>query len=104
MPSFLCHFHPTNTHSLSICLVVGVDLPEIFDTAYIRAGPVGDRVSTDSLQVIIGLGGLGPRLYEQVGNNYYSSKMYVSYSIYPKQLDFRLNCSFRCNVCHSKRV
>ncbi|KAG2208684.1 hypothetical protein INT47_007783 [Mucor saturninus] len=47
-------------------VLVGVDLPEIFDTAYIRAGPVGDRVSIDSLQVIIGLGGLGPRLYEQI--------------------------------------
>lgn len=48
-------------------LLVGVDLPEIFDTAYIRAGPIGDRVSIESLETIIGLGGLGPRLYEQVG-------------------------------------
>ncbi|KAI9266067.1 hypothetical protein BY458DRAFT_556454 [Sporodiniella umbellata] len=46
--------------------LVGVDLPEIFDTAYIRAGPTGDRVRTESLEVIVGLGGLGPRLYEQV--------------------------------------
>lgn len=45
-----------------------MDLPDIFDTAYIRAGPVGDRVSIESLEVIIGLSGLGPRLYEQVGN------------------------------------
>lgn len=44
-----------------------MDLPEIFDTAYIRAGPIGDRVSIESLETIIGLGGLGPRLYEQVG-------------------------------------
>ncbi|KAG1450074.1 hypothetical protein G6F46_010641 [Rhizopus delemar] len=46
--------------------LVGVDLPEIFDTAYIRAGPIGDRVSIESLETIIGLGGLGPRLYEQI--------------------------------------
>lgn len=46
--------------------LVGVDLPEIFDTAYIRAGPVGDRVSVESLEIIIGLGGLGPRLFEQI--------------------------------------
>ncbi|CAO3696253.1 unnamed protein product [Rhizopus stolonifer] len=46
--------------------LVGVDLPEIFDTAYIRAGPTGDRVRIESLEVIVGLGGLGPRLYEQV--------------------------------------
>jgi hypothetical protein len=43
-------------------------LPEIFDTAYIRAGPVGDRVSVENLEIIIGLGGLGPRLFDQVGN------------------------------------
>jgi hypothetical protein len=43
-------------------------LPEIYDTAYIRAGPIGDRVSADALETIIGLGGLGPRIFEQVGN------------------------------------
>ena len=48
--------------------LVGVDLPEIFDTAYIRAGPVGDRVSIESLESILGLGGLEPRFFEQVGN------------------------------------
>ncbi|CEP09413.1 hypothetical protein [Parasitella parasitica] len=47
-------------------VLVGVDLPEVFDTAYIRAGPVGDRVSVEALGVIIGLGGLGPRLFEQI--------------------------------------
>ncbi|KAI8638732.1 hypothetical protein BD408DRAFT_477526 [Parasitella parasitica] len=47
-------------------VLVGVDLPEVFDTAYIRAGPVGDRVSVEALEVIIGLGGLGPRLFEQI--------------------------------------
>ncbi|CEG73425.1 hypothetical protein RMATCC62417_08812 [Rhizopus microsporus] len=47
-------------------VLVGVDLPEIFDTAYIRAGPIGDRVSIESLETIIGLGGLGPRTYEQI--------------------------------------
>ncbi|KAI7907830.1 uncharacterized protein BX663DRAFT_492143 [Cokeromyces recurvatus] len=46
--------------------LVGVDLPEIFDTAYIRAGPVGDRVSIEALEIIIGLGGLGPRIFEQI--------------------------------------
>jgi hypothetical protein len=34
-----------------------------------HAGPVGDRVGVEALEVIIGLGGLGPRVYEQVGNN-----------------------------------
>ncbi|KAK4520835.1 60S ribosomal protein L34B [Mucor velutinosus] len=47
-------------------VLVGVDLPEVFDTAYIRAGPVGDRVSVEALEVIIGLGGLGPRVFEQI--------------------------------------
>jgi hypothetical protein len=42
----------------------------VFDTAYIRAGPVGDRVSVEALEVIIGLGGLGPRVFEQVGDSY----------------------------------
>ncbi|KAI8330258.1 hypothetical protein EDC96DRAFT_528764 [Choanephora cucurbitarum] len=47
-------------------VLVGVDLPEIFDTAYIRAGPIGDRVSVESLEIIVGLGGLGPHLFEQI--------------------------------------
>ncbi|KAI9265711.1 hypothetical protein EDC94DRAFT_603892 [Helicostylum pulchrum] len=60
-------------------VLVGVDLPEIFDTAYIRAGPVGDRVSVDSLEVIIGLSGLGPRLYEQISSLIVpSGAMYVT--------------------------
>lgn len=48
------------------CLA-GVDLPTIYHTAYIHAGPVGDRVSIEALEIVIGLGGLGPRTYEQVG-------------------------------------
>ncbi|KAI8368548.1 hypothetical protein BD560DRAFT_399071 [Blakeslea trispora] len=47
-------------------VLVGVDLPEIFDTAYIRAGPIGDRVSVESLEIVVGLGGLGPHLFEQI--------------------------------------
>lgn len=48
---------------------------------------MGDRVSTDSLEVMIGLGGLGPRLYEQVGNkdNEDLRLLFFSYS----QLIFR---------------
>lgn len=48
-------------------MLVGIDLPEVYDTAYIRAGPIGDRVSVESLESILGLGGLGPRIFEQVG-------------------------------------
>ncbi|KAI8084373.1 uncharacterized protein B0P05DRAFT_535334 [Gilbertella persicaria] len=49
-------------------VLLGVDLPEVFDTAYIRAGPIGDRVSVESLETIISLGGMGPRLFEQISS------------------------------------
>ena len=64
--------------------IVGVDLPEIFDTAYIRAGPIGDRVSVESLEIIVGLGGLGPHLFEQVGNTieFISHYAYTHITIY----------------------
>lgn len=55
--------------------LVGIDLPEIYDTAYIRAGPIGDRVSVEALESIIGLGGLGPRIFEQVGKVFYSDPL-----------------------------
>lgn len=45
---------------------MGVDLPEIFDTAYIRANPVGDRVALESLERIIHLANLAPRTVEEV--------------------------------------
>ncbi|CAO3595380.1 unnamed protein product [Absidia cylindrospora] len=45
---------------------VGVDLPEIFDTAYIRATPVGDRVALENLEKIIHLASLTPRTTEQI--------------------------------------
>ncbi|KAI8974912.1 hypothetical protein BDB01DRAFT_728559 [Pilobolus umbonatus] len=47
-------------------VLIGVDLPEIFDTAYIRAGPIGDRITTESLETVIKLGGLSPRHNEQI--------------------------------------
>ncbi|KAL0086753.1 hypothetical protein F4703DRAFT_1735776, partial [Phycomyces blakesleeanus] len=37
---------------------VGVDVPELYDTAYIRSGPTGDRVSLESLERVMGLGGV----------------------------------------------
>ncbi|KAI8881362.1 PX-domain-containing protein [Backusella circina FSU 941] len=47
-------------------VLMGVDLPEIFDTAYIRAGPVGDRISMEALEQVVALAGMGHRLYDQI--------------------------------------
>ncbi|KAI8992008.1 hypothetical protein BDF20DRAFT_812860 [Mycotypha africana] len=47
-------------------VLVGVDVPEIFDTAYIRASPIGDRVSVEAVETIVSLGGLGPKITEQI--------------------------------------
>ncbi|KAI8332626.1 hypothetical protein BC941DRAFT_358857 [Chlamydoabsidia padenii] len=47
-------------------VLVGVDLPEIFDTAYIRANPIGDRVTLESLERILHLANLAPRTVEQI--------------------------------------
>ncbi|KAG0171107.1 Sorting nexin mvp1 [Apophysomyces sp. BC1034] len=47
-------------------VLVGVDLPEIYDTAYVRAGPVDNRLSVVSLENVIRLSGLSPRVVEEV--------------------------------------
>ncbi|KAI9271716.1 hypothetical protein BDA99DRAFT_500821 [Phascolomyces articulosus] len=49
-------------------VLVGVDLPEIYDTAYLRARPVGERVSLDSLEKVIGLAELSPRTVQEILN------------------------------------
>ncbi|KAI8370613.1 uncharacterized protein BYT42DRAFT_617150 [Radiomyces spectabilis] len=49
-------------------VLVGIDLPEIYDTAYIRAGPVNDRVTLESLKRVIGLSGLPSRTVEEILN------------------------------------
>ena len=43
-----------------------MDLPEIYDTAYLRARPVGERVSLESLEKVIGLAELSPRTVQEV--------------------------------------
>ncbi|KAG2221715.1 hypothetical protein INT45_007121 [Circinella minor] len=49
------------TNLTAASVLVGVDLPEIYDTAYLRARPVGERVSLDSLEKVIELAELSPR-------------------------------------------
>ncbi|KAI8138095.1 hypothetical protein BJV82DRAFT_699062 [Fennellomyces sp. T-0311] len=49
-------------------VLVGVELPEIYDTAYLRARPVGERVTLDSLEKIIGLAELSPRTVQEILN------------------------------------
>ncbi|OAD68925.1 hypothetical protein PHYBLDRAFT_149927 [Phycomyces blakesleeanus NRRL 1555(-)] len=44
--------------SSGITPAMGVDVPELYDTAYIRSGPTGDRVSLESLERVMGLGGV----------------------------------------------
>ncbi|KAI7870996.1 hypothetical protein BDF14DRAFT_1878834 [Spinellus fusiger] len=39
-------------------VLVGVDVPEVYDTAYCRAGPTGDRVSVESLEKVMALSGV----------------------------------------------
>ncbi|KAG0175850.1 Sorting nexin mvp1 [Apophysomyces sp. BC1021] len=39
-------------------ILVGIDLPEIYDTAYLRAAPMGDRVGVSNLEKILHLGGV----------------------------------------------
>lgn len=46
--------------------LVGVDLPDIYDVAYMRARPVGERVSLESLEKVIGLAELPPRQVQEV--------------------------------------
>ncbi|KAI8329203.1 hypothetical protein BC941DRAFT_443313, partial [Chlamydoabsidia padenii] len=47
-------------------VLVGVYLPEIFDTAYIRANPMGDRIGLGSLVKVLHLAGLSSRLQEKI--------------------------------------
>ncbi|KAF7725871.1 Sorting nexin mvp1 [Apophysomyces ossiformis] len=47
-------------------VLVGIDLPEIYDTAFIRGGPVNNRLSVSSLETIIRLSGLSHRAAEEV--------------------------------------
>ncbi|KAI7871808.1 hypothetical protein BDF14DRAFT_1962168 [Spinellus fusiger] len=47
-------------------VLVGIDLPEIYDTAYIRAGPIEDRVSLESLGKVVSLASIPPRIAEKI--------------------------------------
>ncbi|ORX45727.1 hypothetical protein DM01DRAFT_1349340 [Hesseltinella vesiculosa] len=47
-------------------VLVGIDLPEVYDSAYIKANPQGDRLSLSSLEAAINLSGLPPRILEKI--------------------------------------
>ncbi|KAL0093199.1 hypothetical protein F4703DRAFT_1827872 [Phycomyces blakesleeanus] len=47
-------------------VLVGIELPEIYDTAYLRAGPVDDRVSLEALGKVVSLATLPSRATEKV--------------------------------------
>lgn len=46
--------------------IVGIDLPEIYNHAYLRARPTGERVTLDSLEKVIALAELPPRTVQEV--------------------------------------
>ncbi|KAI8066603.1 hypothetical protein BC940DRAFT_302544 [Gongronella butleri] len=47
-------------------VLLGIDLPEIYDTAYIRASPQGDHLILSSLERVIHLSGLPPRTLDKI--------------------------------------
>ncbi|KAI8098456.1 uncharacterized protein BX664DRAFT_287943 [Halteromyces radiatus] len=78
-------------------VLVGVDLAEIFDTAYIRANPIGDRVTLDSLEKIIRLSSLTPRTIEEI-----ISLVVPSNALYVTRNEF--NTALALTACAQKNM
>ncbi|KAI9318419.1 hypothetical protein BX666DRAFT_1927689 [Dichotomocladium elegans] len=49
-------------------VLVGIELPEIYDQAYMRARPVGERVTLDSLEKVMALAELPARTVQEIQN------------------------------------
>lgn len=60
------HSYIIGLGKLIILGIVGIDLPEIYNHAYLRARPTGERVTLDSLEKVIALAELPPRTVQEV--------------------------------------
>lgn len=62
-------------------VLVGIDLPEIYNHAYLRARPTGERVTLDSLEKVIALAELPPRTVQEIMNMVVpAGAMYVTHN------------------------
>ncbi|KAF7721688.1 Sorting nexin mvp1 [Apophysomyces ossiformis] len=78
-------------------LKVGVDLPEIYDNAYIKAAPMGDRVSVANLEKILRLGGVPFQTLAQI-----KSLVVMPGSLYVTRNEF--NTALALVACSQKNM
>ncbi|KAI9299658.1 hypothetical protein BJ944DRAFT_244977 [Cunninghamella echinulata] len=63
----------------SASVLIGIDLPEIYDRAYIRTHPNGDKVALESFNKILEIANLSPRTNDQIRSLIVpSNAMYVT--------------------------